>query len=192
MIAFEILAEFIEEPQKAAHLAAERRRWPIGILALAASGGSLFLAQAVSRHFLPVASGPASFVLVCLGTVAGGFGLAASVHLIADALGHRGSGAGLFTLFGLSALSWALMLPVCLILRAARLDSIFAVAACLLAAGLWSLRLKARSIRHIYGVSGSGAWGILMVPYVSVVLLGAAIFTAAIVSVTLSVFKAFS
>lgn len=191
MIALELLAEFIDEPQKAARLASERRPWPVGLAALMVSGGSLFLAQAVSRHFLPVASGPASLVAVCLWSVLTGFLLAAALHLLADAYGHAGSGAGLFVLIGLSELVWALVLPCALVLKAGRLDSIPALMALLSLAGLLNMRLKARSIRHIYGISATRAWGLLMLPYIGGFLFVAAVAAAAILSATVSLFQAF-
>lgn len=189
MIAFELLAEFIEEPQKAARLAAERRPWPAGLLALAVSGASLFLAQAVTRHFMPVADGPASFALVCIWSILAGFGLTAALHLLADAQGYSGSGAGLFVLIGFSELAWAMVLPVALVLKAVRLDSWFALLLLLSVVGIVNMRLKARSIRHVYGISAARAWGLLALPYFGTVLALAAVAAAALVSATMSVFK---
>src|SRR5262245_9547737 len=98
--ALELLSEFIEQPQHAARLAIERRPWHLGLFALIASSTSLFLAQAVTRHFLPVASGPASWVFVSLWSVLSGFLLTATLNLLAEAWGHSGSGVALFVLLG--------------------------------------------------------------------------------------------
>lgn len=191
MIAFELLAGFIEEPQRAARLAADRRPWPAGLLALAVSGGSLFLAQAVSRHFMPVAEGPASFVAVCLWSIVTGFVLSAALHLLADAQGCSGSGAGLFVLVGFSELAWALVLPCALVLKALRLDSWFSLLLVLALAGIVNMRLKARSIRHVYGISAARAWSLLFLPYLGTFVLLAAVFAAALLSATVSIFKLF-
>lgn len=192
VISFEVLAEFIEEPKHAARLVAERKPWPLGLAAFFVAGGSLFLSQAVSRHFLPVASGPASLLAVCLWTLVCGFMLTAALHLLADAQGLAGSGVALFVLVGLSELVWALVLPASLILRAARADSFFTLLPLLGLAGIVSLRLKARSIRHVYGVSAAKAWSLLMLPYVGSFLVVAAIGAAALVSATVSIVKHFT
>ncbi len=191
MISFEVLAEFIEEPKHAAKLVTERRPWPLGLAAFLVSGASLFLAQTASRHFLPVAMGPASFVATCLWTLVCGFLLTGALHLLADAQGHAGSGVGLFVLVGLSELVWALILPASLILRAVRLDSILSAALLLLIAGVLSMRLKARSVRHIYGISATKAWSLLMLPYIGSFLFVAAVSAAAVASATLSLVQLF-
>ncbi|MBI4347678.1 MAG: hypothetical protein HY553_12545 [Elusimicrobia bacterium] len=191
MISFEVLAEFIEEPKHAARLVAERKPWPLGLAAFLVAGGSLFLSQAVSRHFLPVASGPASFVAVCLWTLVSGFLLVAALHLLADAQGLEGSGVALFVLVGMSELVWALVLPASLVLRALRADSFLTLLPLLALAGILSLRLKARSIRHVYGVSATKAWGLLMLPYMGSFLIVAAIGAAALVSAAVSIVKLF-
>lgn len=191
MITFEVLAEFIEEPKHAARLVTEKRPWPLGLAALLVSGGSLFLAQAASRHFLPLAMGPASFVAVCLWSAVCGFTLAAALHLLADAQGHAGSGIGLFVLIGLSELVWALVLPASMVLRVLRLDSILSVMLLLVVAGILSMRLKARSVRHIYGISATRAWSLLMLPYLGSFLFVASVSAAALLSAILSLVRFF-
>ncbi|MBI4424739.1 MAG: hypothetical protein HY554_13485 [Elusimicrobia bacterium] len=190
--ALEILAEFLDNPARAARLASERRAWALGLLCLAASGGSLFLAQAVTRHFLPVASGPGSFAFVCLWSVLGGFLLAASLHLLADSWGLAGSGTGLFVLIGLSELAWTLVLPVALVLKALGLDSWFTAFLLLGLAGALSMRLKARSLRHVYGLTAPRAWSLLLLPYLGVCGVAAAVMAAAVVGAAVSVAQLFS
>ena len=185
--AIELLCEFIESPQRAARLAAEQRPWHLGLGALVASATSLFLAQVVSRHFLPVASGPASWMFVCLWFALTGFLLTATLNLLAEAWGHAGSGVALFVLVGMSELAWALVLPGALILRAFGLDGWLSAFALLVVAGIESMRLKARSLRHVYGISGARAWSLLLIPYVGAVLLVAAAGAAALVGAVISV-----
>ncbi|MBI5202864.1 MAG: hypothetical protein HY925_14830, partial [Elusimicrobia bacterium] len=105
--------------------------------------------------------------------------------------GNHGSGVGLFVLVGLSELGWALVLPTALILRALKLDSILSVGLVLMIAGVFNMRLKARSVRHIYGLSATKAWGLLMLPYIGSFLFFAAIGAAVLVSAAVSIVKLF-
>lgn len=190
--ALELLSDFLENPPRAARLAAERRTWFLGLVCLAVSGASLFLAQAVSRHYLPLPAGPASLVCVCLGSVLGGFVLAGSLHLFADAWGLSGSGTGLFVLIGLSELTWALILPCALVLKAVGLDGWLSVLALVSIAGVLSMRLKARSLRWVYGISAARAWSLLALPYLGMLLAAVAAFTAVAIGTAISLFKLFA
>ena len=184
--ALELFSEFIEEPQHAARLAIDRRPWHLGLLALVVSATSLFLAQPVSHHFLPVASGLASWFLVCLWTVLTGFLLTATLNLLAEAWGGSGSGVALFVLVGMSELAWALVLPCALVLKAVRLDGWVSLFWLILFAAVASLRLKARSLRHVYGLSGTRAWALLLIPYIGAFVLVSAVGAAAVVSAVVS------
>ena len=196
--------DFIDEPARAAAAARARRPVAAAVAAVLLAAVSLFLAQAVSVSFLPVSSGPFSFVFICAWRVIGTFLLAGVLHLTVEVVARRGFGAhhadppsrgqaaGLFVLLGLSDLAWTLALPGVLILKALGLDNWLTVWLLIGALGTLSIRYMARSVRENYGLSSPMAWTIVSLPYIGLAVLGAGFFALAVGGVVVSMLKMFS
>lgn len=189
---FDLLADFIEEPQRAAESVRVRCPWGLGVLSFAVAGASLWLARAVVGVSPLAISGSATLMLGCLWQVFLGAVTASVFHLLAEAGGGRGSVGGLFVLLGLSSLVWTVALPAALILRALFLTGWPVTFAFFAALGLASFRLKARSIQDNYGIGRGKAWLVLISPYILAALAFAAVVAAALAGLVISVVRLLS
>jgi len=165
----EFFYDYFERPQLAVELAGRRRPLGIGLLGFVFGGLSLFAARALLLPLPSMAFGILGILSVLI-TVTYGFFLTAALHLIVEMNGKSGSAAGLFTLFGMAELSWALAVPLALVghlLRGA-VPGVFP--AIFFAVGLTSFYLKARSLRLNYSLSQGKAWFVLCLPYLTVLL----------------------
>jgi len=190
MNGLEILSDFIEAPRRAADDARRRPSVLLGLAGYLVAALSLFMARKlVGQAGL---AGTFLFALAALFVLRAGLGVVQTgvVHLVAEALGGRGGAVPLFTLMGLSELAWALVLPAVLIVQAAGAHSGWVFMAIFSLAYLLSLSLKARSIRHNYGLGTVKAWSALLFPYAAAAAVAAAALTAALVAVFQQVVQA--
>ncbi|MBI4050909.1 MAG: hypothetical protein HY400_00225 [Elusimicrobia bacterium] len=164
----DILYDFFEFPDYAAQRVQEIKPVGLGLLAYGVAGGSLFLAQALSDRFLFLDPSMPLFIVTCLGQLACGFFLTAALHLLTEVSGGQGSAVGLFILFGLSDLVWALAVPLCLILGLFLPVRGWIFSVLFMFLGFANFYLKARSIHDNYGVSSGKAWMLLSLPYLFV------------------------
>src|SRR5262249_9065597 len=152
----------------------------LGIFCFLISGLSLFLAESMSRHFLPVPSGPIGLSLIWIWRLGIGILMTGFLHLLSELIGGHGSAFGLWVLLGLSDLIWALALPIVLFLRIIGLaHNTFVVWAMLTVLGFGSLALRAWGIRQNYGLDPARAWTLTCIPYIlSITLLMGMVFLA--------------
>jgi len=178
MSALDVFCDFFEAPERAAEAVRERPPVWIALAGYCAASVSVFLAHGVAGS-----NGLLGFSFASLGTLllcrlALGILLTALVHMTAEAFGGSGRALPLFVLMGLSDLAWTLILPATLLLEAASARSRGAAVAVFIGIYWLCLSLRARSIRHNYGVGFLKSWAALLSPYAAVAGLGLALFAA--------------
>lgn len=193
MRALDLIAGFIEEPERAAEAVRRERPVAAGLLCFVLAGTSLFLAaQFLWRGSFLLPPSPLSWALLCLWRLAAGFLMAGTLHLLADAFGGEGRASSLFVLFGLSELPWSLALPAALLLRLSPWDGRLAPWLLLSVVGTISLSLKARSLGWNYGLSSGKAWLLLLSPYLAAAAFFACCLSLAAASLAFAVLRLFS
>ena len=168
MSPLELIYDYFEDHVRLAAVVRERRPVAVGILGFLIGGLSVFLAQALTHRLHVLSFSWASLAMVEGWKILMGFLLAAVLHLILELQGHEGDAVALFILFGLADLSWALMVPLTLLLRLVGRSS-WPITAAFILVGFLSLSLKARGIQDGYRVTAGKAWFTLSLPYLTLV-----------------------
>jgi len=163
----ELLFDFFEDHEEAAAAVRARRPLALGVLCYLLGALSFCAAWGVSGLLSPLPFGWFTLCLFMLWELGAGFALVALLHLIVEMEGAQGSAAGLFVLFGMANLVWALALPLALVLIAACPRAHWPLTAAFLLAGCYSLSLKARSLQDVYQVSAGRAWVTIIPPYLA-------------------------
>jgi hypothetical protein len=187
----ELVFDFFEDHLKAAAAVKSRRPLALGVLCFSLGALSLFVAMGVSGRLAPLPCNWAIFALFLLWELGSGLAVVAFVHLIADFEGRPGSGGELFVLFGVANLTWALAVPLALILLAFSPRAHWPLTAAFLLLGFYNLSLKARSLQDTYQFSPGRAWTTLVLPYLAAVLASVLAFTLAMAGVVMQVMKSF-
>ncbi len=182
MSSMELLYDYFEDHTRAAEACRQFAPVAFGILCYAAGGLALFAAQALTGNLFLLPPGLFSAGLAMLWQVSAGFVLTASLHLILEIGGVRGSATSLFVLLGLANLVWLAALPAALILKLLAPSNPWLPGLAFFLLGLVVLGYRARSIQYNYGVSAARAWVTLLLPYLAVAFAAAVTFTAAIVA----------
>lgn len=164
MSGLDVVADFIEDPARAAEAVREDPPIGLGLAAFALGALSVFLAQAVAGRSSLFGASWAALAILCLWRVFWGLLGAAVLHLTAEVVGGRGRALPLFVLLGLSDLAWALALPGVLLCQAFLPGPRWGTAAVFMVVGFVSLSLKARSLSHNYRIGMTRAWLALSAP----------------------------
>ncbi|MBI4385931.1 MAG: hypothetical protein HY551_00975 [Elusimicrobia bacterium] len=163
----DLVADFIENPARAAATAGRGPRWCVGLACFGVAGLSLYLSQSLVR-LSPL--NPASLLLACVWQAAAGVFMASLLHLLAEWSGGRGRVGSVFVLFGMSQLVWALALPMA-VLAAFWRAALPAYWICVTVLAFSALYLRARSLRDHYGFAMGKAWLLVLFPYLAGLLL---------------------
>lgn len=164
----DFLTLFFEDPPAAASALELRSHSLLGAWVVLGASASLTLSQTL--FWAPIAPAGPSALLLTL-SIAALFQLLAWVlltgilHLLAEAWGKEGRAKRLLSLLAPCQLPWALALPCAILLTVLEKNSWqvwFFLCGVL---GIWSLALKARSLRLNYQLRSGQAWAILAIPY---------------------------
>lgn len=189
MNSVELLYDFFEDHAKAAVNANRFRPVVIGTLALALGGMSNFVAQALAGRLFAFSFTLPSLGLAVLWEIALGFVLTAVLHLILEFSNVKGSAAALFVLLGFSSIVWSLAIPLLLIFRLLRPESVLAPSLVFMLVGFLVLGFKARSLRDNYHIGSAQAWVTLLMPYFAVFVAAVMMFSFAIWSAITQLIK---
>lgn len=167
MDAFELLYDYFEDGAHAAALIRRHRPYALGLLGALAGGAGLFTAEALAGRLVFLSFSWPSLLLALLWQTALLFALTGALHLLLDMTGARGDAGALFVHLGLSQLAWTAAGPATLLVQALFASPAWPSRLVFLAAGFWSLALKARGLRDEYGVGEGRAWLTLGLPYLA-------------------------
>jgi hypothetical protein len=187
----ELIFDYFEDHVRLAAHVRETRPLAVGILGFLVGGLSVFMAQALANRLHLLSFSWTSLAVVVVWKIIAGFLLAAVLHLILELQGLKGDVVGLFILFGLADLTWALAVPLVLIVKAVS-GSTWLVTAMFLVVGYASLSLKARSLQDSYKITSGKAWFTLFIPYGASVALGMLALSLLVLRLILEAVQAFS
>ena len=187
----ELIYDYFEDHVRFAAQARERRPVAVGILGFLIGGLSVLVAQALTNRLHLLSFSWTSLVVLVIWKIVAGFLLAAVLHLILELQGLKGEVVGLFILFGLADLAWALAVPVVLVLKAMG-GSRWLVTGAFLVIGFLSLSLKARGLQDSYKISPGRAWFTLGLPYAASVVLTMALLSLVVIRLIIEGVKAVS